>query len=140
MEIKFYDKEIKFFDANDHVNEIDISNVVLIYDVIELPSDRNYYVEFYTADEQTSLQYLLFKNGFINGVTGWAALKKQLDYRVWIQKRDPGLSLAIINSHTKKFSFSPGPANSHWRYYKFNEVFELKPIYEGYLAGKEYGI
>ena len=140
MEIKFYDTEIKFFDANDHVNEIDISNVMLIYDVIELPSDRNYYVKFYTADEQTSLQYLLFKNGFINGGTGWTALKRQLDRRVWIQKRDPGSSLAVISSHTKKFSFSPGPENEQYRCYKFYEVFELKPAYEGYLTGKEYGI
>jgi hypothetical protein len=131
--------EIKFFDANDHVNEIDISNVMLIHEIIELPTDRNYYIEFYTADEQTSLQYLLFKNGFINSGTGWA-LKQHLDCRVWIQKKDPGFSLAIINSHTKKFSFSLGLANEQWGYYMFNDVFELKPEYKGYLAGKSYGI
>lgn len=132
--------EIKFFAANDHINEIGISDVMLVYEIIELPTDRNYYIEFHTAYEQTSLHYLLFKNGFINGGTGWAALKKQLDSRVWIQHRDPGFSLAIINSHTKMFSFSPGPVNEQWGYYKFNEVFELKPEYSGYLTGKNYGI
>jgi len=132
--------EIKFFAANDHLNEISISNVMLVYEIIELPTNRNYYIEFHTVDEQTSLQYLLFKNRFVNNGTGWAALRRQLDHRVWIQQRDPGFSLAVINSHTKKFSFSPGPANEQWGYYMFNEVFKLKPEYEGYLIGKSYGI
>jgi len=127
--------EIKFFVVNNYVNEIDVSDVMLVYKIIELPADRNYYIEFYTADEQTSLQYLLLTSGFKNGGTDLLAYKE-----VWIHEKDPGFSLAMINSHTKKFLFTPGPSNEQWGYYKFNEVFELKPEYEGYLTGKEYGI
>lgn len=106
MEIKFFDTEIKFFDANDHVNEIDISNVMLIYRISdELPGDRNYYITFDTEDECTSLQYFLYKAGFKSG-KGCCVISGISSEIVWIGKKMHSRNFVTVYSHFKEFEFS----------------------------------
>lgn len=99
------ENEIRFYKPH-NANEIPISDVMLIYKIKSLPTDRNYYIEYETVDEQTSLQYLLFKEGF----------KRRLseDFVIWIYKHDPVRTLVIVSSHKKTFEFADGPMNEQY--------------------------
>lgn len=143
-------------DADDPFVDVDRPIVYKLRTDVNLP--RNFYLKLHDVDQDISFQFIMMlehnytrnlrlRDRLIDAAIKEEALHEKRHVYIFFRKESADLfTIYQVSSYAKYFEFYcsreslPESLTDGWPVIEFDELFELKDEYVGYLTGKNYGI